>query len=192
MSRPAAKRKSSKAPAAAATASASTSSKRAKPSSSPAVVPLFIVSEVHEEGWSGFGDASGVNARRCLVGVYSTALEANRAAVERFYASMRREDFPDMDNEDEADVRCAEKGPHALLKLEIEHGEESRYTLTVHVTEHSLNAGQSSMTKQEYSDRLVTLRRRSKATSASVDNDDEEIEERDRDEDKHDDEDEDS
>lgn len=174
MSRPASKRKAekpTKAPTAATGSSESTpsdtSSKRVKPTNS-----VFLVREVHKEMWSGFNE-SGVNARRRLVGIFSTAESANQAAVQRLYKSMHDDDFPDIDDDDRADVICGEHGPHGLLQLEIQHGEDPQYSLTVRVTEHVLDGDRSAVTKKQYEQRLGALRSRGE-TSKSVDVDDEE------------------
>ena len=57
------------------------------------------------------------------------------------------------------DVICHEKGPHKLLHLQCEHGDEGAQTLTVRVTEHRMD-DTSKMTKQEYESRLKQLRKR--------------------------------
>ena len=118
----------------------------------------FVVREVYKKEWSSWGE-KGVSARRQLVGVYSSALDANRAAVHRFYRSAAELDFPDIDNDDSCDVLCHETGmaDHSVLQLEVSHGDEGRHTLTVRASVHALDADKSPMTRGEYEEKREAL-----------------------------------
>ena len=137
----------------------------------------FVVREVYKKEWSSWGER-GVSARRQLVGVYSSALDANRAAVHRFYQSAAELDFPDLDDGDACEVIFQRTGKHMVFQMEVSHGDESPHSLTVRVTEHAMDGDTSPWTQAGYREKLRRLEEGAKPTDGGkrkrpVDNDEE-------------------
>ena len=131
--------------------------KRVKSTPPPTPKPqlLFVVREVYREAWHKWGE-SGESAERQLVGVYSSVLEANRAAVHRFYLAASEHNLGLTDSE-HCEVTCLQKGRDGAYQLEVERAYDEVQTLSVRVTKHKLDGDKSPMPQREFAEKVNAL-----------------------------------